>query len=191
MKANIANKIRTNDFVKKVSNVILFLFFLITSSSLVQAQNCSCISGKMNKEKSSETISGIANSKDFFSLLIAKELNYADATIEPKYSMSLVAASRVLLTDSLLQTKGHFKLKLSNNIEMLIDNVEYMNNPLGFQSALGFQASMTEEQIMTLSTNPIITLIVPEIHLTTDFSSKKQKEQQRIYSCLINRQRKK
>ena len=190
MKANNTRKISTNDFAKKVGNVILLLFFLIISSNLVQAQNCSCISGKMNKEKSSETISGIATSKDFYSLLISKELNYADTIIEAKYFLSLVAASRVLLTDSMLQTKGKINLKLRDNTEMLIDNVKYMNNPLGFQGALGFQATITEEQVKTLSTNPIITLIVPEIHLTTDFSSKKQKEQQKIYTCLINRQRK-
>jgi hypothetical protein len=59
---------------------------------------------------------------------------------------------------------------------------------LGFCCALGFMANnIYEEIILILSTNPIETITVKGI-LSTSFSPKKQKEQQRIFSCLLNKQ---
>jgi hypothetical protein len=169
-----------------MKNVIIILAFLISSIS-TYGQNCSVISGTKDKKNGTESIGGITNSKDFYSLLIRKTLNRTDNSLRPIYTIDFVAASRILLTDSLLDTKGTYEFLLQDNSILTIGDVTYKNNPLGYCCALGFNAEVTEEQIRKIAQNPIVTLKVKEIKLTTDFAPKKQKEQQTICNCLLNR----
>ena len=58
--------------------------------------------------------------------------------------MSLVAASRVKLTDSLSQTKGNFELQLINGKLITWENATCFNNPAGLDGAIGFQIKLTK-----------------------------------------------
>jgi len=151
-------------------------------------QNCSLLSGTKDKKTGTETIGGITSSKDFYSLLIHKKINHADKSIKSNYTISLNAASRVLLSDSILNTKGTFELLLLDSSTVTVKNVTYMNNPMGQCCSLGFQSEVEEDQIKLLANSPIVTLKVIEIMLTTSFAPKKQKQQQTICGCLLTRQ---
>lgn len=165
---------------------ILILLSLATISSFTWGQNCSCNSGTKDKKTGIETVGGLTNSRDFYSLLIQKTMSSKKDAIAPKYFLSLVAASKVLLKDSLLKTKGTIELKLTDNSITMLDNVTYLNNPMGLNGSLGFQCEVSEEVIQTLSQNPIVLFTVKGI-LKTFFVPKKQKEQQKIYTCLLSR----
>ena len=171
-----------------VKQIIFVLPFVIVSFS-VKGQNCSLISGKKDKQKRVETVSGITNSKDFYSLMIQKELNYADTSISSKYLLFLNAASRVQFTDSVLNTTGTFQLKLLDGSAINVEGVSFINNPLGFCCTLGFKAYVNEDVVQALRANPIVTLEVMNM-LSTNFEPKKQREQQRICSCLLLRKTK-
>lgn len=165
----------------------LFFAFILTALHFGSfGQNCFCISGTKDKEKGIETIGGVINSKDYYSLLIQKEIHYTDTTVTPKYIFYLNAASRVSLTDSMLKTTGTMKLQLLDNTTVAYDNVTYYNNPLGYCCSLGFKAYLTEEQVMVIANNPIVSITVLN-SLTTSFNSRRQKEQQKIINCLIPR----
>jgi hypothetical protein len=164
----------------------LILISLTTISVFTWGQNCSCISRTKDKKTGIETVGGLTNSRDFYSLLIQKKMSSENDSAAPTYFLSLVAASRVLLTDSMLKTKGTIVLKLTDNSLTTIDNVTYMNDPMGLKGSLGFQCEVREDVIQTLSQNPIVLFTVEGI-LKTFFVPKKQKEQQKIYTCLLNR----
>lgn len=170
---------------KRIALIILTLSLNI---DLSYGQNCSLISGTKDKKNGTETAGGITNSKDFYSLLVRKTINYTDNSVPSIYTIDFVAASRVLLSDSLLNTKGTFELLLQDNSTLIIENVTYINNPLGQYRSLGFNSEVTEEQIKIIAQNPIVTFRVKEIELTTDFAPKRQKEQQTICNCLLNKQ---
>lgn len=149
-------------------------------------QNCSCVSGVKDKTKGIETVGGVTNSQDFYSLLIQKEMSYVDDSSFPRYFLTINAASKVLLSDSILKTKGTLELKLLDNSSIIVDSVTYINNPMGYCCSLGFQCEVDEKVIQVLSKNPIQTLTVRNI-LSTTFLPRKQKEQQLIYNCLLLR----
>jgi len=163
-----------------------FILISLTISVLTWGQNCSCISGTKDKKTGIETVGGLTNSRDFYSLLIQKKMSSINDSIAPTYLLSLIAASRVRLTDSMLKTKGTVLLKLTDNSLTTIDNVTYLNDPIGLNGSLGFQCEVSEDVIRTLSQNPIVLFTVVDI-LKTFFVPKKQKEQQKIYTCLLNR----
>ncbi len=165
---------------------LLLAFYLTLISIATIGQNCFCISGTKDKTKGIETIGGVTNSKDFYSLLIQKEMNFVNESDAPRYFLTLNAASKVLLSDSTLKTKGTVELLLLDNSLIVVDNVTYLNNPMGYCCSLGFQCEVSETIIKTLSQNPIVTLTVKGI-LSTSFAPRKQKEQQKIYNCLLNR----
>jgi len=165
----------------------LFLIFSLTSISvLTWGQSCSCISGIKDKEKGVEIVSGITNTSDYYVLLVQKIMNYEDTTISPKYRLFLNVPTKVLFSDSSLKTFSTIELKLLDNSKLILDNVEYKNNPLGDYCTLGFWVYVTEETIKTLSINPIVTITVKDI-ISSSFTSKRQKEQQKIYNCLYIR----
>lgn len=172
----------------KIRRHTLLTTLLTLTSIFSSGQNCSLISGTKDKKTGTETIGGITSSKDFYSLLIHKKLNHVDKSIKSSYTISLNAASRVLLSDSVLNTKGTFEFLLLDNSTVTVKNVTYMNNPMGQCCALGFQAEVEEDQIKLLANSPIVTLKVKEILLTTSFAPKKQKQQQIICGCLLSRQ---
>lgn len=169
-----------------ITKILLTVVTVTFLSSVTVGQNCSAISGTKDKKKGYEAYGGVTNTKDHYSLLIQK-INYTDSIITAPYLFFLNAATRVLFNDSILNTFGTFELKLTDGSTIEIDSVRFQNNPLGFCCTLGFQAnSITEEIIIRLSQTPIETIKVKGI-LTTSFSPKKQKEQQTIFTCLLNR----
>jgi len=172
----------------EVDTQILLVIVLTLNAVFSYGQNCSLISGTKDKKTGTETIGGITSSKDFYSLLIHKRINHADKSIGSNYTISLNAASRVLLSDSVLSTKGTFEFLLLDNSTVIVKNVTYMNNPMGQCCSLGFQAEIEEDQIKLLAKSPIVTLKVIEIPLTTSFAPKKQKQQQTICDCLLSKQ---
>ena len=163
------------------------LLIVVLSTVFSYGQNCSLISGTRDKKNGTETLGGITNSKDFYSLLIRKTINYVDKSIGPEYTISLITASRVLLSDSVLTTKGTFDLLLSDSSSLTVKGVTYTNNPLGQCCSLGFHAVIEESQVKLLTNNPIVTLKVNEVGLTTSFAPKKQKQQVTICDCLLNK----
>ncbi len=173
--------------IKIIRHILLTTLFTLTSI-FSSGQNCSLISGTKDKKTGTETIGGIISSKDFYSLLIHKKINQVDKSIRSSYTISLNAASKVLLSDSVLNTKGTFEFFLLDNSTVTVKNVTYMNNPIGYCCSLGFQAEVDEDQIKLLANNPIVTLKVNEIMLITSFAPKKQKQQQTICSCLLTKQ---
>lgn len=170
----------------KLERQILLLIALTSFQSF--GQNCSSISATNNKKTGIETFGGVTNSKDFYSLLIHKQIHRADNTTSPIYSITLVAASRVLLSDSMLNTKGSFELLLLDSTTVIVKNVTYLKNALGHSSALGFQAEIEKDKIEHLAKSPIVMLKVPELPLATSFAPPKQKKQQTICNCLLTRQ---
>jgi hypothetical protein len=170
----------------KISSAIRQLFFILVSSFYYFdsiGQNCHCISGTKDKNKGTETLGGLTSSADFYSLLFQKEINRKDTTVKPRYNLFLNVASRVLLSDSMLKTRGVMEVRLLDNSIMKYDSVSFHNNPLGFCCTIGFNVSLTEEEFKMIGTNPIVTLTVLDVK--TSFADKKQKEQQKIINCLI------
>ena len=147
-------------------------------------KNCYCISGGKNKKDSTETQGGITSSKDHYSLLINKVTNYKDTTVPAKYYLSLNAASKVLLSDSMTNSKGNFDLLLADSNKVTFTGAKCFNTPSGFADAIGFQILLTEEQMKIIAANPIVTVTAFGI-LRTSFAPKKQIEQQKIVNCLL------
>ncbi len=174
-----------NEFRRKLQQITIVLF-LMSISTYSNGQGCSCISGTRDKENGIETVGGTTNTSDYYSLLVQKIMNYKDTTVVPKYRLFFNAASRILFSDSTLKTIGIMELKLTDNTTIVLDSVEYQNNPLGFCCTLGFWVYISEVNINRLSENPVVTIIVKDI-LSSSFNPKRQKEQQKIYKCLLNR----
>ena len=163
----------------------LFTILFCSITATLTAQNCRGISISRDKNNGTETKSGITNSSDFYSLLIFKETNNADLSLEPKFSFLLNAASRVVLSDSIVNTEGVIELLLKDNSTLFIENAKCFNNPMPFGFTIAFSAIVTKEQLEIISRNPIVTFSAFNI-LTTSFKEKKQKEQQKIIDCLLN-----
>lgn len=156
------------------------LLTLITFNS--SGQGCGLVSGTKDKKTGIETKGGVVNSKDFYSLLIQKKL---DPNERLKYRLFLNAASRVMLSDSLINSKGTFELYLTNGDKIIIENAECENDPLGLGASIGFTVMTTEETILQIIEYPIQKIKVFGI-LETEFSTRKQKQQQKILTCLKN-----
>jgi hypothetical protein len=136
------------------------------------------------KNNETETIGESVISKDFYTLLIEKTFNKQGEADKPIYSLELIAASRAILSDSILNTKGTFEFVLLDNTIVTVSNLTFKNNPAGLP-ALGFKAEIEEEKIKSISKSPIVTLKVKDIGLTTTFTDKKQKQMQTICGCLF------
>lgn len=96
---------------------IISLLTFITYSSF--GQGCGLVSGTKDKTTGIETKGGVVNSKDFYSLLIQKKLDPNDSL---NYILFLNAASRVMLSDSILKSKGKFELTLVSGRKIIIEN---------------------------------------------------------------------
>ena len=101
------------------------------------------ISGTKDKKTGIETKGGIVNSKDFYSLLIQKIIDAKKHNNSLNYSLFLNAASRVMLSDSMLLTKGDFELLLANGQKIVWENAKCFNDPMGFGGSIGFQVEIT------------------------------------------------
>lgn len=164
----------------KYSFILCFILFSFKAIS----QNCSCVDGSKDKKTGFAAISGIITSNDFYTLLISKQINFKDTTAAPVYKLYLHAASKVILSDSMLQTKGSLELKLSDSSVVTVDGVEYSNNPLGYCCSIGFDVIISEEKMRAIAKNPIAALTVVDL-FTTTFPSKKFKKQSCIAECLL------
>jgi hypothetical protein len=167
---------------------IILVSVMTIQLNLLQGQNCSFVQNTRVKSNDTETVGESVNSKDFYALLIEKTFDKKNKTKPPIYSIELVAASRIVLTDSMLNTKGTFELVLLDNSVLTVENVTYKNNPLGYCCALGFKAEIEEDKIKAINKSPIVTLKVKDINLTTTFAEKKQKLIQTISGCLLIKQ---
>jgi hypothetical protein len=167
-----------------IKNVLFTLIFYSVIVTTI-AQNCSCVSTAKDKKNGKETTIGIVNSSDFYSLLIQKETNKNDSDFEPNYSLLLNAASRIVLSDSLVNAKGEIELILKDNNKLMIENAICFNNPMPFGFCIAFKVNVTKEQLEIIANNPIVTFRVFDL-LNTSFNERRQKEQQKIANCLLN-----
>ena len=121
-------------------------------------------------------------SKDFYTLMIRKHIVSTDSVY---YTLLLHAASKVILSDSLLQSTGEFVLFFSNDI-VKVPNAGCFNDYLvGIGDIISFHVETTEAVIQRIYEKPIVKVNVFGI-LETEFSSRKQKQQQKIANCLLN-----
>ena len=171
----------------KIFRFTIFILFFTILAFNGYGQNCNSVSVKRDKENGLITVSGIVTSNDFYSLLIQKQISIDGKLESPHYLLFLNVASRVLFSDSALKTKGTFNLKLFDNSNLVLKGVSLINRPLGFNS-LGFKIYVDEKVIQTLAANPVVTLMVDD-RLKTDFKLKKQKQQQKIFNCLLQSNR--
>ena len=160
---------------------LLILLFTFNSYS----QNCGLVSKTKDKKTGIESKGGVINSKDYYSLLINKQYDPLNPNDTLNYIVSLVAASKLRLTDSLSQTKGNFELRLINGQLITWENATCFNNPAGLDGAIGFQIKVTERQIREILNQPILRIKVFGI-LETEFAPNNQKQQKKIVDCLIN-----
>jgi len=161
----------------------IFVITILTLLSInLFGQGCGLVSGTKDKKTGIETKSGVVSSKDFYSLLIQKKLDPNDSL---NYRLFLHAASRVILSDSLINSKGTFELYLTNGERIVIENAECENDPLGFGASIGFTVMTTEETLMQIIESPIQKVKVFGM-LETEFSRGKQKQQKKILTCLKN-----
>jgi len=167
---------------------LLITFVILTS--LTYGQNCFGISGTKDKEKGTETLGGVTNTRDYYSLLIQKIINYRDTTEPHKYRMFYNVASKHQFTDNMLNTLGTIELKLTNDSIIVIDSVEYQNSPLGFGPTLGFMFYVSEEIIKTLANYPIESISAKDVLKPSYFTKMRKKEQTKIFKCLLLRQSK-
>jgi hypothetical protein len=163
--------------------IIGLFIFAITFPSF--GQDCGLVSKTKDKKTGIESRGGVINSKDFYSLLINKQYNPEKPNDTLNYIISLVAASRVELTDSLTHAIGKFELQLTNGKLITWENATCFNDPAGLEGAIGFQIKITERQIREILNQPILKIKVFGI-LETEFAPNKQKQQQKIVACLIN-----
>lgn len=163
----------------------LVVLSLALLSITAEAQNCNIVSGKRDRDKGVETFTGLVTSRDFYTLMAQKEVTYTDKTVAPRYSLYLHAASKAVLPDSLLHNTGTFTLTLLDKSTLTLKDVTYQNNPMGPCCSLGFKAPVSEETIFALALNPIVSLSVNELSLSTSFVPLKQKNQQDLFSCLL------
>lgn len=167
----------------KIVSRTLAILSLIVLTFNGYGQNCNSTSVKRDKESGLITVSGIVTSNDFYSLLIQKQISMDDTTQPPHYLLFLNAASRVQFSDSTLKTKGRLHLTLSDSSILDLENVSFINRPLGFKS-LGLRVYVDEKVMKVLAVKPIAILVVDD-KLKTEFKLKKQKEQKKIFSCLL------
>jgi len=166
-----------------IKNILFTLTFYSVVVTVI-AQNCSCVSAAKDKETGAETKTGIVNSSDFYSLLIQKEINNNDLSLEPKYSLLLNAASRIILSDSIVNTKGIIEILLKDNSKLILENATCFNNPMPFGFCIAFKVSVTKEQLEIIANNPIVSFRAFDI-LKTSFNERRQKEQQKIANCIL------
>ena len=163
---------------------ILTILILLSVILNTEAQNCSCISKSKNKKQGTESLGGMVSSKDFFTLLINKTIATKDGTNDLQYSLLLHAASRVILSDSMINATGQFELTLTDGSTVKWDGAHSYNDPLGFGNSIGFSIHLSKAQIEVVSKTPIVSMTIFGI-LTTEFSKANQKEQIRIVNCLL------
>ena len=171
--------------ILKMTKALLFTLIFCCIAMTTNAQNCREVSVSKDKNSGKVTKSGITNSSDFYSLLIFKETNSNDLSLEPKYSFLLNAASRVVLSDSLVNSSGVIELLLRDNSKLILENAKCFNNQMPFGFCIAFSVIASKEQMEIISKNPIVSFSAFGI-LTTTFKERKQKEQQKIINCLLN-----
>ncbi len=169
----------------KIIKCLLFPLIFSCAAMTTNAQNCSCVSSIKDKNTGKVTSTGITSSSDFYSLLISKENTLKELDFDMKYNLLLNAASKIVLSDSLVNTKGIIELLLKDNSKLILENAKCFNNPMPFGFCIAFSVTVTQEQLELIAKNPIVTFSAFNI-LRTSFNEKRQKEQQKIINCLFN-----
>jgi hypothetical protein len=165
---------------------LIILSILIVFTHHSYGQGCGLVSGTKDKKTGIETKGGIVSSKDFYSLLIQKRIDPNILNDTLNYLLFLNAASRVMLSDSLVNSKGVFELFLTNGNKIIIQNASCENDPLGFGASIGFSVRTSKSNIERIMKNPIQKIQVFGI-LETEFSTRKQKQQIKILNCLTKK----
>ena len=164
--------------MKHFTGVIL----IVTLSFCVYGQDCRLVDSVRGESTGIEIKGGMIFSKDFYTLMIRKHVVSTDSVY---YTLLLHAASKAILSDSLLQSTGEFVLFFSNDI-VKIPNAGCFNDHLvGIGNIIGFHVETTEAVIRKICEKSIVKVNVFGI-LETEFSSRKQKQQQKIANCLLN-----
>lgn len=164
-----------------MKNFPLFLIIFLFVTTSAYSQSCGMISGTKNKKSGTSSKGAVVTSVDSYSLLIQKRFTPTDTN----YALLLHAASRVTLSDSILNHSGHIMLFLANGFELTIDNATCDNNPMGMYGSIGFIVETTEAVMDLVMKSPIKKIRAFEL-LETEFSQKEQLEQQKILRCLKN-----
>ena len=82
---------------------------------------CGPVSKTIDTETGIITKGGVVSSKDHYSLLIQKRVAPNNAI---DYFLFLHAASKIILSDSFLNSKGTFELFMTNGQKIIIENAE-------------------------------------------------------------------
>jgi len=160
----------------------LFILLFLSLGATAIAQYCSCISVAINKNDGTVTKSGAIKSSDAYSLHIQKEINNSETT----YYLSLDATSRTMFSNSLTNNKGKIELFLKDKSKIVLENAKCLYNPVASGFSVTFGAVITKEQLEIILSNPIASFSALGM-IKTSFTEKKQREQQIIISCLLNR----
>lgn len=163
---------------------LLFAIIISFTAANCIGQDCSCISRTKDKKTGIVSRGGITSSTDFYSLFFQKETNFKDSTITPWFILLLNAASRIVLPDSIVNSKRTIELTLSDSSKLYIENAKCFNSKMPFGLCIGLSANLTNEQLEIISKTPIITFTTLNI-IKTSFKEKQQREQQRIAKCLL------
>ena len=162
-------------------NIILLMIGL---SFCTYGQDCRMVDSIVGKTTETEIQVGTVFSKDFHHLAIRKHLVSSDSVY---FTLLLYGASRIVVPDSLLLATGDFVLSfLDKTTEVLIANW-FNENVAGVGNTIGFHAEVKEAIVQKISKAPIVKIGTFGV-LETEFSRRKQKQQQKIASCLLSKQ---
>lgn len=177
--------IKQYTFKKTTRRWVSLLLSFSVLPILLMGQNCTCISTSKNKVTGIVSFTGVTSSKENYSLMINKQVNYLDTTIAAKYMIYFTASSNISFTDSIQNVLMTIELQFTNHTSLVLDSVKCLTNPSDFVPSLEFQISLTESQIRNLSINPIESINAKSL-FTAKFTGKKIKQQKRIFTCLLN-----
>lgn len=95
-------------------------------------------------------------------------------------------ASRVLFNDSILETTGTFEFVFSDGSSVVFNNVQPLNNPMGYCCSLGFTCKLANEQFEQLTRQPFEKIIAFNT-VVVRFSGKKQKRLASMLTCIYGK----
>lgn len=151
------------------------------------SQNCNGVSRTRIKNDTIDVYGGIVNSVDFYSLMIEKHVYKQAKKGYPKYELTMVAAAKAMLPDSLVEMTGNFTVKLGDGSEVTWEGATCFNDPLKNGLAIGFKIMLNEDQMKLIAAHGIAELGVYDNLIRTSFRQGKRKAQQKIADCLVQR----
>ena len=76
------------------------------------------------------------------------------------------------------------KLVFLDKTSIILENVNLYNNLLGMCCTLGFKTALTEEQVLMIANNPIVSLTAADL-LNNNFQGKKTKRATEDFAVFI------